>query len=203
MCCLHPPATFTFDLKKVNMKTIKQLFAIGTLAFFTLSLSGQTTKTTDADHSYRTGIGLRLGYESGLTIKHFISGNGALEGILSRGWRYGGLRITGLYEFQKGFANAKGLEWFAGIGAHIGFFDGGYYGYRHYGEGYYDKNGNWHPTGYRDRYTTVGIDGILGLEYIFAEVPFSVSLDIKPYFDLIGRGDHFGDAALSIRYVIK
>ena len=168
--------------------------------------TGKSTTTSTGDQSYRTGLGLRLGYESGLTIKHFVNANGAIEGILSRGWGYGGFRITGLYEFQKAFANGKGLQWYAGIGAHIGFYNGNYYGYKYYGyygEGYYDKNGNWHPTGYRDHYTTVGIDGILGLEYVFADVPLSLSLDIKPYFDIIGRGDRFGDGALSIRYVIK
>jgi hypothetical protein len=191
------------------MKTILHLTIACCLGLSFTSLNAQTGKSTSTslgDQSYKTGIGLRLGYESGLTIKHFVSANGALEGILSRGWGYGGFRITGLYEFQKAFANGKGLQWFAGIGAHIGFYNGNYYGYRYYGyygEGYYDKNGNWHPTGYRDHYTTVGIDGILGLEYVFADVPLSLSLDIKPYFDIIGRGDRFGDGALSIWYVIK
>lgn len=192
------------------MKSFKTKIAslgIITALMFAPSLNAQnksTESTSSGGSPYKTGLGLRLGYESGLTIKHFISSTSAVEGILSRGWGYGGFRITGLYEFQKSFAKVEGLDWFIGIGAHIGFYNSGYYGYYGYnGSGYYDKNGRWHPDGYRDRYTTVGIDGILGLEYTFDEVPFSISLDIKPYFDLIGRGDRFGDGALSIRYTIK
>ena len=44
---------------------------------------------------YNTGIGLRGGLSNGLTIKHFISSNTALEGIISTRWR--GLELTGLY----------------------------------------------------------------------------------------------------------
>jgi hypothetical protein len=178
------------------------------LATTTLTLQAQDNKTTTASSStggsaYKTGIGLRFGWEGGLTLKHFIREDRALEGIISRGWGYGGFRITGLYEFQKPFATLENLSWYAGLGAHVGFYNGSYYGYYSaYGDGYYDKNGNWHP-GYRSRYVTFGVDGILGLEYAFDEVPFSVSLDIKPYFDFVGRGDRFGDGALSIRYLIR
>lgn len=166
--------------------------------------SNETSSSSSGGMSgYKTGIGLRGGFEGGLTIKHFIKSDRALEGILSRGWGYGGARITGLYEIHKPFPGAKGLDWFYGAGAHIGFYNGDYYGYRSYNGGYYDKDGDWHPDGYRRNYVTFGIDGILGLEYQFNEIPFSVGLDIKPYFDFVGRGDHFGDGALSIRYTIK
>lgn len=95
------------------------------------------------------------------------------------------------------------MDWFYGLGAHIGFYNEGYYGYKCDRDGYYDKDGDWHRGECKDRYTTVGIDGILGLEYQFNEIPFSIGLDIKPYFDFVGRGDHFGDGAFSIRYNIK
>lgn len=150
---------------------------------------------------YKTGIGLRGGYEGGLTIKHFIREDRALEGILSRGWGYGGFRITGLYEIHKPFPGANGLDWFFGIGGHVGFYNDRYYDYDCDNGGYYDNDGDWRKC--KDRYTTIGIDGILGLEYQFNEIPFSIGVDIKPYFDLVGRGDHFGDGAFSIRYNIK
>lgn len=154
------------------------------------------------EQGYQAGIGLRAGYEGGFTAKYFIKEKRALEGILSRGWGYSGGRITGLYEIHKPFFDAEGLDWFFGFGAHFGFFDGRYYGYYgYYNGGYYDKHGNWHPTGYRNYYPSIGIDGILGLEYQVTEIPITIGVDIKPWIDFYGRGSHFGDGALSIRYV--
>lgn len=171
------------------------------------ALQAQTLHTkTNSIHGggsgYKTGIGLRGGLESGITLKHFIKDGTAIEGIFSRGWGYRGMRITGLLEIQKPINSVEGLNWFFGLGAHIGFYNGAYYGYYgHVGGGYYDKHGNWHPNGYRSSYTTFGIDGILGLEYQFADFPFTIGLDIKPFFDFVGRGDHYADGAFSIRYV--
>lgn len=185
-------------------------FGIAVL-FISLDCQAQNAKSgksksaaTSRQTTFTTGLGLRGGFEGGITFKHFIKESAAIEVLLSRGWRYGGFRVTGLYEIQKPLPGIENLDWFFGGGVHIGFYDGTYYGYYgYYGTGYYDKHGNWHPTGYRDRYTTIGIDGILGLEYQFTEVPITLSLDIKPYFDFYGRGNHYGDGALSIRYVLK
>ena len=57
------------------MKTHKLILA--TIAFFaiTASTSAQskpTSKKDEGQSSYKTGIGLRGGFEGGLTIKHFI-----------------------------------------------------------------------------------------------------------------------------------
>ena len=34
-----------------------------------------------------------------------------------------GFRLTGLYEIHGDFADAQGLKWYVGPGAHIGFYD--------------------------------------------------------------------------------
>ncbi len=48
----------------------------------------------------------------------------------------------------------------------------------------------------------IGIDGILGLEYTFDEIPLNLSLDILPSLNLIGSSGWGGiNGALSIRYV--
>lgn len=191
------------ELNHMNLNL--RVLAIATI-FLTLNTSAQTDKkrpvTNGGGADYKTGIGLRLGYEAGLTVKHFV-GKNAIEGILSRGWGYGGFRLTGLYEFQNPIASTPGLDWYVGFGAHIGAYNGNYYGYSAYNGGYYDKHGNWHPSGYRQTYMVLGIDGILGLEYTFPDAPLNISLDIKPYVDLIGYGSHFIDGALSVRYAIK
>ena len=68
---------------------------------------------------------------------------------------------------------------------HIGFYDG--------------NNAYWGEPGIT--YTVVGIDGILGLEYTFSEVPICLGLDWKPELNLIGYTGVWSEGALSIRYV--
>jgi hypothetical protein len=131
---------------------------------------------------YHTGIGLRGGYYYGLTLKHFISERSALEALLQSRWS--GFEITGLYEVHNQAFNVDRLKWYYGGGAHIGSYDG--------------ANTGW-GTG---NYFIVGIDGILGIEYNFKEVPINLSLDWKPAFDFVGYSHFFYDgAAFSIRYI--
>lgn len=135
---------------------------------------------------YRTGIGLRGGFESGLTVKHFTREKSALEFILASRWR--GFEITALYEVHNQAFNTERLKWFIGFGGHVGFWNGDYT-YRYWG----DRGSS---------YTVVGIDGILGLEYSFSEVPINIGLDWKPAFNFVGYSGFWADGgALSIRYI--
>jgi hypothetical protein len=134
--------------------------------------------------SYDTGIGLRGGLYNGLTIKHFVSEQAAVEGILSTRW--GGFNITGLYEMHKIAFDTPGLYWFYGFGGHIGFWDG--------------DNNPWFED--NQNYTVFGIDGIIGMEYVFEDIPFTLGVDWKPAINLAGNSNFLADGgALSIRYI--
>jgi hypothetical protein len=134
--------------------------------------------------NYKTGIGIRGGLYTGLTLKHFVSSNAAFEGLLSTRWR--GFDLTGLYEIEAEAFDAKGLSWYYGGGAHIGFYNGSHTDWGIYGTSY----------------TVVGIDGVLGLEYTFPKIPLNIGLDWKPFINLIGYTGFWPDGgALSIRYV--
>ena len=124
--------------------------------------------------SYNTGIGFYSGgLESGLTAKHFFKGNTAVEGILSAGWRYRGLRLTALYEVQKPLGT-NGIYWYWGIGAHTGVFTNDYWNQGPCKDGRYESNGKWYNCdGSR---ATFGIDGTIGLEYQFTNSPFTIGL---------------------------
>ena len=98
---------------------------------------------------YKTGIGLRGGLFNGITVKHFISSNTALEGLASTRWD--GFEITGLYEIHRQAFDIERLNWYYGFGAHIGVWNG--------------NKTDWGNRG--TNYTVVGIDGILGMEYNF------------------------------------
>jgi hypothetical protein len=135
---------------------------------------------------YNTGVGLRLGFSNGLTVKHFIGHRSALEGLLSTRWR--GFEITGLYEVHNQAFDVERLNWYFGGGGHIGFWNGD------------NTYGRWGDEGVN--YIVIGIDGILGIEYNFEAVPVNISLDWKPAFNLTGYSGFWGDGgALSIRYI--
>ncbi len=134
-------------------------------------------------YDYNTGIGIRGGLSSGLTVKHFLGDKSAVEGILSSRWN--GFNITGLYELHAPAFDTPRLHWYYGAGGHIGFWSG-------------RKNHPWFEDG---THTVIGVDGIIGLEYNIGPIPFSISLDWKPAFNLIGySGLWIDEFALSIRY---
>ena len=149
-----------------------------------------SAKSQDMDQSYKTALGLKLwNYGGGVTIKHFIAPNHALEGI-GYFWN-GGVRLTGLYEFHFDIANAPGLKWYVGPGVHVGFYNNGYkdpYGY------YGNPNGNGTAS-------YVGIDGVLGLDYKFNKAPINLSLDWQPSVEFgDGRGFYGGWGGVGVRY---
>lgn len=163
------------------------------------SNKGSKKSSGGAGADYNTGIGLRAGHaESGLTVKHFINNGAAIEGILSSGWYYGGSRITGLYEMQKPLGS--NFSWFWGVGGHIGMYRERYWYRGDCKNGTYEYKGTvYNCDGSR---VIVGIDGIIGLEYKFEQIPFTIGLDLKPSIDIIGWGrSNFTDAAFSFRYV--
>lgn len=136
--------------------------------------------------NYRTGIGGRFGLFNGLTVKHFTKNDKALEGILA--FRWSGWEITGLYEHQRPLKGVNNLDWFVGIGGHVGFWNRGYY-YKHY---------------YENNHSAFGLDLIGGLEYTFDEIPINIGLDWKPAFNFVGDyPTRFDGLALSIRYAIR
>lgn len=135
--------------------------------------------------NYKTGVGLRGGWFNGITAKHFIKDDVALEGILSTRWS--GFNFTGLYEVHRSAFDVEGLVWYYGGGGHIGFWNGE------------DVEWGSKKTG---SYTVVGIDGIIGIEYTFRDIPLNLSIDWKPVVNLVGHSGFWGDGgAVSIRYV--
>lgn len=153
-----------------KLLTMKKFLAIITIAvLFTAVASAQ---------DYNNGIGLRAGFNQGITFKHFILTKSAIEVLMATRWR--GIEVAGLFEIHNRAFDIDRFNWYFGAGAHIGFYGSGYGG----GSG-----------------TFVGIDGILGLEYNFTELPINIGLDWKPAFDF-GYSHFFADGgALSVRYI--
>ncbi len=130
---------------------------------------------------YVDAVGIRAGLYNGITYKHFFMNETAVEGILHTRWS--GLEVVGLLENHQDLS-PDGLSWYWGYGAHLGFYDSQYT--------------NWYESGST---TVVGIDGIIGLEFIIPNSPIAVGFDWKPYFNIIGHSGLYADGgALSLRY---
>lgn len=141
--------------------------------------------TSIFSQKYTTAIGLRGGTFNGLTAKHFIGSDAAIEGLVTSRW--GGFNITALYELHEPAFNQKGLNWYYGGGMHVGFYD--------------DERVDWKDREDRDNHFVLGVDGIVGLEYNFKKIPFNISLDWKPTLNFIGWTGLWLDAGgISVRY---
>lgn len=157
----------------------KLFFVFAASLLFVVAANAQNT-------DYKTAAGLRAGLSAGLTVKHFLSDKGAIEGIVTSRW--GGVNITGLYEIHNPAFDEPGLRWYYGLGGHLGFWDG-------------DKN-PWFSD--NETHSVLGVDMILGMEYTIPGSPVNLSLDWKPGFNLVGYSGFWGDEfALSLRFVFK
>lgn len=133
---------------------------------------------------YNTGIGLRGGFYSGVSVKHFISSYDALEGVIAT--HHSGLFLAGMYQRHAGAFDVPGLNWYYGGGAHLGFYNA--------------KHSSWFKddTG---SFTILGGMGVVGLEYKIEEIPISIGLDLTPALNIIGHSGFWFGAGVTIRYV--
>ncbi|RZM29507.1 MAG: hypothetical protein EOO88_04690 [Pedobacter sp.] len=152
---------------------MKKLFTIICLTMIT----GLAIHSTANAQDYRNAIGGRFGTANGVTFKTTLGGNKMLDLIANfrsnNGYSY--FRVSGLYEVYNKIDGAPGLLWYYGGGASVG-------------------TRKWKYNDSTDGYLSV--DGVLGLDYKFAEAPINLSLDWKPaigltpetYFDSAGLG---------------
>lgn len=121
-------------------------------------------------------LGLRLGSNTpnvapGISGKYFLKDDQAVEAIF--GWN-DGISFCGLYQWHKPVSTVGGLHWYAGAGAY---------------------------TSFRFHAVNLGITGVAGLDYQFADIPLNMAVDWKPELNLLGtlRFEPSG-IGLSVRY---
>ena len=138
--------------------------------------------------SYKSALGLKFGgYENGISGKYFTTNYIALEGLI--GFRSHGVVFTGLYEIHQEAFGVKELKFYYGAGAHIGAI----------GKGLYRRFNGDNQT-YNNGHILLGVDGVLGLEYIIPKSPIAVSLDLNPRAEL-ATGPFFDIApGLGLKY---
>lgn len=133
------------------------------LLFLVVSINVVRAQNRTANSTeYKTAIGAKVWSGAGVSLKTFIKDNHALEFI---GYfdRYG-TRISGLYEFHGNLSSEGALKWYIGPGVHVGLYKG---------------------------ITAVGVDGIVGIDYKFTNMPLNLALDWQPTVEL-GSGSRNG-----------
>ena len=149
---------------------------------------GLTISTSNAQ-SYNNAVGLRAAWGVGGTFKHFLSEKVAAEAVLNYwnrgtlGFRYSRTRIMVLAQVHNDLAEVtEGLQWYVGGGAFVGFWGGNYSRY------------------YEFKQTKIGLSGVLGLDYTFAELPINISIDWMPSLTL-AEGEDFPPMRVVSPYV--
>ncbi len=153
------------------------------LIVFLLLLGVGSLKAQD----YKTGLGVRGGFYSGLSVKHFISGSDAIEGVIATHYR--GVVLAGMYQRHTNAFDAPGLNWYYGAGAHLGFYDRSY--------------SPWYGSNESGNFSTVGAMGVVGLEYKIEDLPITVGFDVTPALNLIPNVRFWIGAGVTLRYTIN
>ncbi|MEP6647606.1 MAG: hypothetical protein ABJC12_11015 [Saprospiraceae bacterium] len=138
---------------------------------------------------YKSAIGLRLGSPLAISYKFFISDPAAIElylGYRSYGVGYTFLNPGAMYQYHFPISSVEGLQWYVGGGASLYLYS--------YKSSYGTAGDN----------LAFGINGVLGLDYKFANAPINLSADWLPTIVIGGfSGFGAGYGALSARYTLN
>jgi len=157
--------------------------------FIVLAIAIVISASTYAQN-YKSSVGLRLGYPVAGSYKTFVSETSAFEAVVGFGSYTSYLsyiNVRASYLLHKDVESMDNLQWYygAGVGAFIWSYDSFYY---------------------TDRSNRIGIgvNGVIGAEYTFEDLPLVVSLDWAPTFIVSGVGSGFGSGygAFSVRYIL-
>lgn len=158
------------------------LLTIGFIAFYQQESKAQALGT-----DYQNAVGGRFGVANGITFKHFLTDNNAIDIIMnfrSKKNSFSVFKLYGLYEIHNPINGAPGLTWYYGVGGGIGS-----YTFKYKDDRKDEKD------------IALSADGVLGLDYKFKDVPIDVAFDWKPSFELSpDQGLGFDGFGLSIRF---
>jgi hypothetical protein len=171
---------FIYFCKKNRMKQLTLLVVIFLSAF-----SFNTNAQVNPHAIGIRGLSGNFGIGGEVSYQHGLGSSNRLE--VDLGWKrndgnnYNHSALTGIYHWVWNLTD--GLNWFAGVGAQLGF--------------YRDK---W--AGENDG-ITLGVGGQIGIEYDFNELgaPILLGLDTRPMWGLNGGVSGIGyGAAFSLRF---
>jgi hypothetical protein len=156
------------------------------VAHFTFAQNYSSSNTDKSQNfsnanTYSRAFGVKM-YPGALTYKKFNKQNIATEAIGY--FNLDGFSLTMLKEFHTPVIDVENLSWYYGYGAHLGIWSDEW------------KKNNV-KTGNSN--IAVGLDGIIGLDYKFNNVPFNFSIDWQPSFSII-QSYFNNQGGIGIRY---
>ena len=142
--------------------------------------------------NYQSAVGVRLGSPLSISYKQFINDSHALEAYVgTRGYSwYRWTNISAAYQIHKDLSleGLEGLQYYYGLGGSVYFW-------------------SWDDALFEDSYTatTFGVQGYIGMDYKFANLPLNITLDWVPTYFVNGYGSGFGAGfgSLGIRYTLN
>ncbi len=135
---------------------------------------------------YKTSGGIRAGFPSGLSLKHFIRGHNAFEFIAGANLR--GFAAEAIFENEYRVHPDSRLFWYWGAGFHGGYVDS-------------ERNS---LINIKEPYkgAVVGADAGIGFEFCLKRKPLNFAFDLFPSINLAGYTGWNGiNSAVSVRYV--
>ncbi len=147
-----------------------------------------------ANAQYQYGMGVRYGYDAGLQYKQFLSDLHPVEVLLTRRFMdYQGVKLIAMYEYQKRNESrivfVPNLSWVVGGGFHAAY----------YAAHIYDAPNN---TQYPTSVIPIGVDFIVGAEYVFKGIPLAIGLDGRPFYEFVNPGIYYFDAGVTVKYIV-
>ncbi len=118
---------------------------------------------------YKTALGVRLSsaaanINNSISVKHFINEKTAIEGLFSFG---DPIAFGALVEFHKPLSS-EGLQYYYGAGGYLSFVK------------------TFDPVKQKNEIDpNFGAQGVIGLDYKFANIPLNISLDWKPELNIV------------------
>jgi hypothetical protein len=139
------------------------------IVFALLLIAGIASSCNLSAQAYKTALGVRLSssnamQNNSISIKQFISDKMAIEGLFTFG---DPLALGALIELQKPLSPA-GLSYFYGAGGYVSFV----------------KKVNV-ASSKTSTDPNFGVQGIVGLDYKFNNIPLNISLDWKPELNIV------------------
>lgn len=176
------------------------------------------------------GIGVKAGDPTGLSVK-FYQPKLAIEIVAGRPYYFSGRYYNDKYYYDrfykydkyrgyyyehyeasnpfalqihflksKGTKTSSSLSWYYGGGPQFRAYKVNYY-YREY---YGPRGNDYRIVNFQDTYFDLGLDGVIGLEYTFPDLPLSLFGDVNLFVELADDPLHLElQGGLGVRYNIK
>ena len=147
-------------------------------------------------HGFDQAMGIRGGFLTpGIEYRYYTSDSHSFKALLGirNVQNRRGLQLHVLTEYYQYdlFDFSYQLVFYYGFGAHTGY------------ESWDETQTDFQTTRQETKTAFVaGIDGLIGLEYLFYEAPVTAGIEVKPYFDFFGK-DGLNVQPLDFAFTIK